>query len=895
MKTFAFGVAGAIIGGIVAEEGGVVLGFAIGALWSRLQALTDRLTALETELRQLARRSQEPPVIARREPAAPPAGAADVRPSAPGGVPRDVLPPPIPPAPRPPSLPSTPPPQPVQARAAAILEFFTTGNIVAKAGVVILFFGVAFLLRFAAERGLLPIEYRLIGVTAASLVLLAIGWRLRHSRPEYAMAVQGGAIGILYLTIFAAFRLYELLPAVLTFAILLAVVALSGVLAVAQNTASLAVLGTTGGFLAPILASTGSGSHVGLFSYYLLLNAGVVGLAWFRSWRLLNWLGFVFTFGVGFAWGARYYEPRFFSTTEPFLVAFFLFYVMVAVLFAQRQRPELRGYIDGSLVFGTPAIAFAMQSALVRDIPFGRAYSAVAVSALYLVLARGLWRRDGALRPLAEAFLSLGVVFLTLAVPFAFDGPATATAWALEGAGLVWVGARQNRVLARVSGAALQVVAGLTFAITASAASRDAAVLNSTFLGSTMIAAGGVLSAYQLFTAREIRRRWEDPLEWVLLVWGLLWWSRAVGTEIDRIVDAQVEVQVLVLATAITAVLLSSLAAYWRWPALKLTTLSALPVFALLAMAAFDRTGRPLADYGWMAWPSAIAAAYWVLWRFENDWPRALVRAWHAGTAWLLVFIVAWSLASALDAIVFESDVWATVMWAVVPTAAMLTLSRHGHRIAWPLARFTDPYQTAVQAGLGLWITAWVLWACTARGNPAPLPYVPLLNPLESTQGLGLLTVALWWSRTGPSGAAAADDAGQRSFDATLEPLGSGVLAVVAFLALNAVVGRIVHFFAGVPYDLAALIDSAAFQAGISVLWAMTALSIMSVGSRHALRHPWFVGAGLLGLLIVKLFLVDLGNLGGVARIISFLVTGVLILVIGYVAPMPPKAEKVPA
>ena len=902
VKTFAFGVGGAIIGGMVAGAGGIVLGFALGALWSQLQALSGRLTAVETELRELARRSGEAAAPVRRELAAPAPRATDVPSSAERAVPRPVLPPPIPPSATAPAVPVSPSTGPLPAPPAGrdrhagwIVEFFTTGNIVAKVGVVILFFGVAFLLRFAAERGVLPIEYRLMAVTAGALVLLAVGWRLRHSRPEYAMAVQGGAIGILYLTIFAAFRLYDLLPAVLTFALLLSIVALSGVLAVAQNAQSLAVLGTTGGFLAPVLASAGGGSHVGLFTYYLLLNAGVVGLAWFRSWRLLNWLGFVFTFGVGFAWGARYYEPRFFASTEPFLIAFFVFYVSVAVLFAQRQRPELRGYIDGSLVFGTPAIAFAMQSALVRDMPFGRAYSAIAVSALYVLLARGLWRRDAALRPLAEAFLSLGVVFLTLAVPFAFDGRATATAWALEGAGLAWVGARQNRVLARVSGAALQIAAGLTFAIVSSGTSRETPVLNSTFLGSAMLAAGGVLSAYQFFRAREIRLRWEEPLEWVLLAWGLLWWSGAIGTEVDRFLDGQVEVHALVMAAAASAVLLAGLAAYWRWPALQLATLGALPLFGLLAIAAFDRTDRPLADFGWIAWPSAIAAAYLLLWRVENEWPRRLAHAWHAGTSWLFVFVAAWSLASALKAFVSESDVWAAVMWALVPAAVTLALQRRGRSSPWPLERFADTYHHVVPAGLGLWIAIWVVWACTERGNPAPLPYVPVLNPLELTQAIGLLTVSLWWSRTGLRRSAVPSDVNGPPFDATLGSIGSAVLAVVAFLALNAMVGRVVHFFAGVPYNLASLGNSAAFQAGISVLWAMTALSIMSVSSRHSLRHPWFVGAGLLAMLIVKLFAVDLGNLGGVARIVSFLVTGLLILVIGYVSPMPPKPEKVPA
>ena len=74
-------------------------------------------------------------------------------------------------------------------------------------------------------------------------------------------------------------------------------------LAVLQDARALAVLGIVGGFLAPMLASTGSGNHVALFSYYAMLNSAIFGIAWFKAWRVLNVLGFVFTFGIGSAVG----------------------------------------------------------------------------------------------------------------------------------------------------------------------------------------------------------------------------------------------------------------------------------------------------------------------------------------------------------------------------------------------------------------------------------------------------------------------------------------------------------------------------------------------------------------------------------------------------------------
>src|SRR5262249_40525268 len=156
------------------------------------------------------------------------------------------------------------------------------GNTVVRVGVIILFFGVAFLLKYAHERFDLPIELRLAGVALGGLVLLGLGWRLRERRAGYALTLQGGGIGILYFVIFAAFRLYNPLPPVPAFVLLVAVAALSATIAVVQDALALAVLGTSGGFLAPILASTGSGSHVTLFSYYAVLNAGILAIAWFK-------------------------------------------------------------------------------------------------------------------------------------------------------------------------------------------------------------------------------------------------------------------------------------------------------------------------------------------------------------------------------------------------------------------------------------------------------------------------------------------------------------------------------------------------------------------------------------------------------------------------------------
>lgn len=355
----------------------------------------------------------------------------------------------------------------VERAVGAARDWLLGGNSVVRVGILVLFFGVAFLLKYAADNSLLPVEFRLAGVAVGAIVLLGIGWRLREKRPGYALVLQGGGVGVLYLTVFAATRVVPLLSPGMAFPLLVLICALAAGLAVKQNAPALAFTGSAGGFLAPILISTGQGSHVALFSYYALLNAGIFAIAWFRAWRALNLLGFVFTFGIATAWGVLRYQPSLLASTEPFLILFFLMYVGIALLTALRRHVSLTNYVDGTLVFGTPLVAMGLQTGLVHHIPFAMAWSATALAAFYLGIAGWLVPRRASLGLLYEAMFALGVIFITLAIPLAFDGRTTSAVWALEGAAVVWLGVRQQRRLALAAGVLLQLAAGAAFAVDA--------------------------------------------------------------------------------------------------------------------------------------------------------------------------------------------------------------------------------------------------------------------------------------------------------------------------------------------------------------------------------------------------------------------------------------------
>ena len=885
---------------IIGAAAGALVGWAVSSKLNPGGRLPESLAALSSEVKDLGRRLA---VLETRLSASTPPSAA---PSAPGSsgqvwepeqaipssvpeqVPEAVTPARVPPEweapvsePRPPVEPAYRPPE-AAAEPSPVLKWLLGGNTVVRVGVVILFFGVAFLLKYAYEHTHVPLEVRLVGVALGAFVLLVLGWRLRDKRPGYALSLQGAGIAGLYLTIFAAFRLYALLPPLPAFVLLVAVAVFSSALAVLQNSLALAVIAVSGGFLAPVLASTGRGSHVMLFSYYLVLNLGIFAVAWRKAWRVLNLVGFGFTFVIGTLWGVTSYRPEFFASTEPFLVAFFLLYVAVPILYARRESFALRHYVDGTLVFGVPLVAFGLQTGLVRQFEYGAAWSAFALGAFYLMLASALWRRAGEnLRLLTESFLALGVGFGTLAIPLAFDGRITSAAWALEGAAIVWVSARQARVLGLAFGLALQFAAGIAFLFDVEKGYGPTPLLNSFYLGCVFVALGGLFCSAYLERRRGSAQSWEPGVATLLLAWGALWWAAGGLHEIHRHLDPTVQTHAALVFLATSAAVFSWLAKSLEWKNARWPAYLIVPVAAVTVARETQESAHPLANWGWLAWPIAWVEHLWILKRHETD-DRALQEWLHAAGLWLLAVVASWEFAWQIDQAVEGKRVWPLIAWAVVPAGILALLTASPARQTWPVSQHAKSYLLLGAAPIAMFLGTWTIFAnFTSNGDPAPLPYLPLLNPLDIAQVLVFVVLAYWLIML--RGLCYLE-----LISTTPTPL-YALFGGAAFIWGNGALLRTLHHWADVPFRLDAMLHSVLVQAALSLFWSILALAIMVFATRRALRELWIVGAVLMGVVVVKLFLVDLSNVGTVERIVSFIGVGVLMLVIGYLSPVPPR------
>ena len=1012
---FIFGLIGAIAGGWLISEGRYLFRFIAGMLigWlvhriadaqSGIRKLQDRVDLLEQRNAALApsekvvKKSLDAPRVSIYEPTptpTPPPAPKAVATESPYPAPKVVI------------HETAPEPAPEPGMGAHAIEvakrWLTTGNVPVKVGVLLSFFGVAFLLKYAVEQELfsIPMSVRYLAVAGFAAFLLVFGWRKRNDNRVFALSIQGGGIGVLFLTVFAALRLHALLPPIVAFALLIIITAAAGVLAIKQESRAFAILGTTGGFLAPLLVSTGSGNHVGLFTYYLILNCAVLGVAWYRSWRELNIVGFGFTFGVGTIWGYQYYVPELFATTEPFLILYFLFYTVIAILFAFRAPPKLRGYVDGTLMFGTPTIAFALQTQLLNDTEYGLAISAAVLSAFYAALALWLRRKqEKNFELMSQAFIALAVAFGTIAIPLALDDRWTAIAWAMEGAALVWIGVRQKGTLAKLSGAALPFAAGLAFLNYGWVYDLGIPVLNGNLMGGAIIALTSLYSAY-LLLKDDRGREWQKFASVALLAWGLAWWFGSGYMEISDRAAANTELMIAILYFGASFVALNYVANRYQWLTLWQITLAFLPLaggtgliaygwtdnlgipvlngnflggamiawtalysarklrtderadeslklvsiglliwgllfwfgagsaeifdrvsgtnqlhalllFGSLSLAAIGYAGKHFhwiaysrvslallpalfigalaylfehdhffKGLGTLGWLLAIAAHLFILYVYDGKKSRAESIS-HGLGAVFFVCVFAFETGWQIDRVV-SNEVWSvTAALLVLAAGAFLVLFESANRSStrWPFSQQSDAY---FAAGL-LKAVGYVLLVVTAcindPGDPAPLPYIPVLNPLDL---LSIVAVALMWY------AMRLERESDRWGYLRQSKAPQYLFAGVAFLLSTIAVVRIVHHTLGVAWYPSALMDSVSVQSTLSIYWAVLGLGGMVLGARRASREVWMAGAALMIVVVMKLFVIDLGNTGTVARIISFLGVGVMLLVVGYFSPVPPK------
>jgi uncharacterized membrane protein len=540
---------------------------------------------------------------------------------------------------------------PAAAEDALSLENRIASHWFNRIGIVAVLVSMAWFLKLAMDNHWIgPLGRVLIGLIAGAGL---IAWSEHFRRRGYVFfsySLKAVGSGTLYLSLWAAFSLYHLIPPGAAFAAMIVVTAFNGYMAWAQDAELLGLYAIAGALSTPILVSTGENHEVTLFTYLLMLNIATLVLVALRPWSRLLFGAFVGTAIMFGGWWSEYYSDAQFGWTAFFLTAFFL-------LFAFAPRLVRVDLEDGTphsmwdnlalviLPIANAALGFFTYYALFDWFKneWAGAWLAVGFAAFYLLLlrlpARGRLRESTAL--LSALHLTAAVVFLTIAIPLKAHGRWLTIGWLVEGAALLWVASRVRLLLLRVL-ALLCLALGFIALVTVNPTASTTPIFNERF-GCYCVGIAVFAFAAWIAMKAKAEREAQDPGSgsgtWpaitagavitvnflILLAIGLeidsYWWTLRWAGDSAQFDDYRMYANFTysVWFMVYGAILLSAgfwrRSAFLRWQALALLAVTIVKVF-LFDMSALSQGYRILSFLGLGALLFAVSFVY------QRDWLR---------------------------------------------------------------------------------------------------------------------------------------------------------------------------------------------------------------------------------------------------------------------------------
>lgn len=515
-----------------------------------------------------------------------------------------------------------------------------------RIGILAVLIGTAWFLKLAIDNHWIGPGARVVIGLAAGVGLIAWSERFRsRGFPAFSYSLNGLGSGILYLSLWAAYELFSLIPDLAAFAAMILVTAFNGFMCWLRDSELLALYAIVGGFSTPLLVSNGQNHEVALFSYLLVLNVAVLLLVVSRPWSRLLFAAFTGTVLFFLGWALRFYSDAQFGQTVFFLSAFFLIFAfaprLVRLAAGKDEKALSRSHSIALVLLPLVNAALGFLAFYVLLGSSGAAFAdpwvAVAFTAFYLLLSRLPTR--GALRAspsmLAALHLTIAVAFLTISIPLKLHGRWITIGWLVEGAALLWLARRAASRLLRGL-ALLALLLGLMALIAIHPPPSTTIIFNQRFGTYTVgIAAFAFVArlAYQAGDAADA----DFPVSWpvtaavaVLVVNVLIllaagweihnyWWSvrysgdRAVMREYRIYAQFTYSAMFMVFGAIQLAVGFWRRSAFLRWQALILLAISIAKVF-LVDVSELSQGYRIVSFLGLGALLLAVSFVY------QKDW-----------------------------------------------------------------------------------------------------------------------------------------------------------------------------------------------------------------------------------------------------------------------------------
>jgi uncharacterized membrane protein len=333
-------------------------------------------------------------------------------------------------------------------RSQANLESRIGSHWLNRIGIAALLVGVSYFLKFAFDNNWIGPAGRIsIGLVAGIAIII---WSERFRAKDYkafSYSLKAVGIGTLYLSLWAAFHLYDLIPSSVAFAMMLVVTAATSVMALSQDAQILAAFALVGGFSTPLLLKTGENREVALFTYVAILDIATLVLVAFRPWRRLLVMSYVGTLILYLGWYWTFYNRGPLELTLAYASLFFAIFAIAPLITLQPdgEHPILAA-IPAVLAFVNAGVYFLEAYAIIQEVnKVNMAWFALALAAVYIFLSRLVHARKmaaGTSEILYYLHLALAIGFITVAIPIRLDAHWITIGWFIEAGVLLWIANR---------------------------------------------------------------------------------------------------------------------------------------------------------------------------------------------------------------------------------------------------------------------------------------------------------------------------------------------------------------------------------------------------------------------------------------------------------------------
>jgi len=346
-------------------------------------------------------------------------------------------------------IPHIPPPSKglVEAIPETGLESRIGSHWLNRIGIAAVLIGVSYFLKFAFDNDWIGPAGRVsIGLLAGIAVVI---WSERFRRRGYrafSYSLKAVGIGVLYLSLWAAFHVYGLIPSGVAFVAMFAVTSATAIMALSQDAEILAFFALGGGFSTPLLLSTGQNREVQLFSYLVILNFAMLVLVAIKPWRRLLMLSYVATVLLYIGWYSSFYDRGQLRLTLGFATLFFAIFA-IAPLIAGQPENEIAAFsaVPLFLALVNAGVYFLQIYAMYEEIDKSvTAWFALALAAVYIFLSRQMRRQSPGrgVAGLQLLHLALAIGFITIAIPIRLAAHWITIGWFVEAGMLLWVANR---------------------------------------------------------------------------------------------------------------------------------------------------------------------------------------------------------------------------------------------------------------------------------------------------------------------------------------------------------------------------------------------------------------------------------------------------------------------